>query len=242
MTAASPSTDVPKSPPKVITLVAIVLALSAPLITAFLNSYFAAWFDNNGRVLAGMLSFLAITGLVLLLVRFEPVSALDNTQSVWGRIGFKPVKLRPTLIVLILAFVTLFIVSLAFVVLSRTILPTEIKTSAALKLPLPLLIFVYLAGSISEEILYRGYALERLQRITGNWWISGGITWALFVGFHIPAYPMAHIVGTVAPATVVITLLYIRTRNLTYTTIFHAVLNVPILLAAVLMALLQAGS
>lgn len=242
MTVSSQSVDIPKSSLKPLMLGGVVLALSAPLITWFLNGYFNAWFDNNGRVLAGLLFFWLIVGLILLLTRFE---ARDTEQTrehgFWQGISFKRVKLRESLIVMILGFVTLFVVNLAFVILSRTIFPTEIKTSAALLLPWPLMILAYLTGTITEEILYRGYALERLQRMTGNWWISGGITWALFVGFHIPTYPMAHIVGFVAPAAVVATLVYIWKRNLTYTVMIHGILNLPILLVAILVPLLPTG-
>jgi uncharacterized protein len=213
---------------KPLTLAGIVLALSAPFITGVLNGYFKIWFDNNGRVLAGLVSFWVIVGIVLLLAR------LDGQG-----IGFKRVKLRETLIVLIIGFITLFCLNVAYVILARTIFPTEVRTSPVLTLPLPLVILAYLTGVFAEEILYRGYALERLQQITGNWWISGGITGALFVGFHIPAYPMAHIVGYVAPAAVVLTLIYIWKRNLSYTVMFHGVLNLPILLAALLIPLVR---
>jgi len=43
-----------------------------------------------------------------------------------------------------------------------------------------LLISVLTVG-ITEEILFRGYPLERLQEITGNKWISGFISLIFFV-------------------------------------------------------------
>jgi uncharacterized protein len=236
---ASPSLDSVSASWKPLRVASIILALAAPLITWMLDGPFDTWFDRNGSVLAGLLTFWAIVGLVLWLMRQETPASTD--QSVWQQIGLRRVRLRETLIVLIIGFVTLGLANVAFVVLSRTIFPTEINTSSVLTLPLPLVILAYLTGTIAEEILYRGYALERLQRMTGNWWISGGLTWALFVGFHVPAYPLAHIVGYVAPATVVITLVYIWKRNLAYTILIHGVLNLPILLAALLLPLLPAG-
>jgi uncharacterized protein len=236
---ASPSLDSVSASWKPLRVASIILALAAPLITWMLDGPFDTWFDRNGSVLAGLLTFWAIVGLVLWLMRQETPASTD--QSVWQQIGLRRVRLRETLIVLIIGFVTLGLANVAFVVLSRTIFPTEINTSPVLTLPLPLVILAYLTGTIAEEILYRGYALERLQRMTGNWWISGGLTWALFVGFHVPAYPLAHIVGYVAPATVVITLVYIWKRNLAYTILIHGVLNLPILLAALLLPLLPAG-
>lgn len=238
MSVASQSVAAPKSLPKILILGGILLALSAPLITWILDGYFRLWFDRDGKVLAGLVAFWVIIGVVLLLIRLE----YRNTNvSVWHLISFKRVKLRESLVILIIGFVTLFFANVAFVILARTIFPTEIRTSPALALPLPLVILAYLTGVIGEEILYRGYALEQLQRITGKWWISGGITGLLFIGFHIPAYPMAHIIGFVLPSTVVLTLVYIWKRSLTYTIMIHGVLNLPILMAAILLPLLSQG-
>jgi membrane protease YdiL (CAAX protease family) len=235
MAASSHPIEAPRSAAKPLALVGIVLALAAPLITWFLNGYFAAWFDNNGRVLAGLVSFWVIVAVVLLISRTD--AKVSAERNLWQSLNLKRVKLRETLVVMIIGFVTLFVANLAYVVLARTIFPTDVKTSAALTLPLPLVFLAWLTGALGEEILYRGYALERLQRITGNWWVSGGVTWALFVGFHIPAYPMAHIVGFVAPSALALTLVYIWKRNLTYTVLIHGILDLPILLAAILIPL-----
>ncbi len=221
------------------TLVVIVLALSTPLIAAVLNGYFAAWFDNNGRVMAGLLFYWLFTAIISLLLIYKKAEPAGGT--VWKTIGLQRIKLRESLIVLIIGFVTLFLVNLAYVILARTIFPTEVRTSPALALPLPLVLLAFITGSITEEILYRGFALERLQRMTGNWWISGGITGALFVFFHVPAYPMAHIVGYIIPATIIITLLYRWKRNLSYCIMFHLVMNSPILLGALVMGLLSSA-
>lgn len=39
-------------------------------------------------------------------------------------------------------------------------------------------------AGISEEVLYRGYAIERLQAITGSKWVAAGVSLVLFAGFH----------------------------------------------------------
>ncbi|MBX3085777.1 MAG: CPBP family intramembrane metalloprotease [Anaerolineae bacterium] len=240
MTATSHPAPTPQRTIKPFTVGIIVLALSAPLITAFLDGYFDRWFDYNGSVLAGLTSFWLIVALVVWLSRLDtPPAASDARRSWWQTFNFKRPKLRESLIVLIIAFVTLGLANVAFVILARTVLPTEIKVSRAVSLPLPLVILAFLTGAIAEEILYRGYALERLHAMTGNWWLSGIVTGAIFAGFHFPAYPLAHIFGYILPSTIVLTLIYIWKRNLTYTVMFHAVLNLPILLGALLLPLLS---
>lgn len=39
-------------------------------------------------------------------------------------------------------------------------------------------------AGISEEVLYRGFAIERLQSITGSKWLAAGISLVLFAAFH----------------------------------------------------------
>src|SRR5215475_9056810 len=129
MALASQADSTPKAKLRPLTLAGVVLALAAPLITWILDGYFRQWFDYNGKVLAGLVSFWAIVAVVLLLMRFEEGRAAG--LSLWQDIGFKRPKLRESLIVLIIGFVTLGLVNVAFVVLSRTIFPTEIKVSPA---------------------------------------------------------------------------------------------------------------
>jgi membrane protease YdiL (CAAX protease family) len=231
MTTSTQTIPKPKAP--LLTLFGIGLALATPLITWFLDGYYRIWFDRNGKVLAGALSFWVIVGLILLLIRYDEGQPLRS-------IGIKRLKnWQEGVIALIIDFVTLGCANVAFVLLARTIFPTNLTGRQVFNFPLPLVILLFLTGSVVEEILYRGYALERLQALTGNWWLSGGVTWALFVAFHVPAYPMAHIVGYVAPAALVATLAYIWKRNLLFTIIIHGCLNLPIVLAAILAPLVQ---
>ena len=215
----------------------IVLALAAPLITAFLDGYFKVWFDYTGKVFAGAISFWVIAAAIMVIIR---CTETDSWRGVWRSLGFRRVKLRTSLIVLILSFVTLFVVNLFFVLLSTYVFDMDISfTRERLRvLPIPLVFLLYLTGIFVEEILYRGYALQRLYNLTGNWTVAGLICGAIFVGFHIPAYPPAHILGVVIPATLAITYLYIRLRNTSYTVMMHGVMNIVIVIAYVILPLL----
>jgi membrane protease YdiL (CAAX protease family) len=232
--------DMPHSSMKSGGWVGILTALSAPFVTWFLDRYYKAWFGREGAVLSGLLTYWAIFGVVLLLARIGASSVVGETlpSTVWGWIGFKRIKLRTTLIVLIVSFVMLLIGNIGFVVLAKTIFPTSVATSSALTLPTLLVVAVYLTAIFVEEFLFRRIALEWTQQIVGNWWVSGGISVVLFVLGHVPAYPMALILGFVVPSSLAATVLYARTRNLSYSVIMHAVLDLPILLAALVIALM----
>lgn len=49
---------------------------------------------------------------------------------------------------------------------------------------LPVTLLAVTRAGISEEVLYRGFALERLQTMTGSKWIAAGVTLVLFAAFH----------------------------------------------------------
>lgn len=215
----------------------IVLALAAPLITGVLDGYFKQWFDYTGKVFAGVVSFWAITAAIMVIIRYTEA---DSWGGVWRSLGFRRVTLRTSLIVLILSFVTLFVVNLFFVLLSTYVFKMDISfTRERLRvLPIPLVVLLYLTGIFVEEILYRGYALQRIYNLTGNWTIAGFICGVLFVGFHVPAYPPAHILGVIIPATFIITVLYIRLRNTSYTVMMHGVMNIVLIIAYVILPLL----
>ena len=49
---------------------------------------------------------------------------------------------------------------------------------------IPVTMLTVMRAGIAEEILYRGFAIERLQALTGNKWIAAGVPLVLFAGFH----------------------------------------------------------
>ena len=96
-----------------------------------------------------------------------------------------------------------------------------------------LLVSVITAG-VTEEILFRGYPLERLQEITGNKWISGFISLVFFVAIHATGWNIAHIFGVVIPLGIMLTGLYFWQRNLLFVMIVHVVIDLPLVFIALL--------
>ena len=71
----------------------------------------------------------------------------------------------------------------------------------ALSRSLPVTSLAVMRAGISEEVLYRGYAIERLQSLTGSKWIAAGISLVLFAAFHfrqgLPGVVIAFVLGAV---------------------------------------------
>ena len=55
---------------------------------------------------------------------------------------------------------------------------------AGISRALPVTTLAVIRAGISEEVLYRGYAIERLQWLTGSKWVAAAISLLLFAGFH----------------------------------------------------------
>jgi membrane protease YdiL (CAAX protease family) len=56
------------------------------------------------------------------------------------------------------------------------------------RLPVWSLAVAVIIGGIAEEILYRGYALERLTALLGNGWLAGALVVAFFGAAHVPLW------------------------------------------------------
>lgn len=66
---------------------------------------------------------------------------------------------------------------------------------------------------VVEEILYRGYPIERLLEYTDSPLVAGGVTWGVFTLAHVPRWPLGNLVQTALVAGV-LTLVYLRRRSL----------------------------
>lgn len=66
---------------------------------------------------------------------------------------------------------------------------------------------------IVEEILFRGYPIERLAAHTGSPLAAGGLTWGVFTVAHAAVWPVGNLLQVAAVAAV-LTAVYLRRRTL----------------------------
>lgn len=73
------------------------------------------------------------------------------------------------------------------------------------------------AGAVTtgvvEEVLYRGYAIERLIEFSGTPAVAGGISWGAFTIAHAAVWPVGNLVQ-IAAVSGVFTAVYLRRRTL----------------------------
>jgi membrane protease YdiL (CAAX protease family) len=83
---------------------------------------------------------------------------------------------------------------------------------------------VVLTAGITEEILFRGYPIERLLDMTGNLWLAAAIPLAVFVLAHLGTWSLGHLVGVLFGG-LVLTALYLWQRDLIACIIAHTLID-----------------
>ena len=119
-------------------------------------------------------------------------------------------------------------------VLAGTLLPSKPTGSieAATQIPWWLMLLSVLTAGVTEEILFRGYPLERLFEMTGSKLFSSFISLAFFTAIHAAAWNLAHLVGVVMPLGVILIILYWWRRNVIMVMIVHVIVNLPLVFMA----------
>lgn len=213
------------------TLIGLFLSLVFPLIYALFISpvFIKPMVDEPFLTLInfGVLWILAL-GMMLFTVKIE--------KSPLTTIGWKPLAWKWAFIAIGLGILLSLLVPVLTLLLSTLIPPSTTGTVAQVTSDFPwwiLLLSVITAG-VTEEILFRGYALERLITSTGNKWVSALISLVFFVVMHAAGWNVAHIIGVVIPLGMILTGLYLWRRNLPFLMIIHVVIDLPLVFIALL--------
>lgn len=101
-----------------------------------------------------------------------------------------------------------------------------------INLPIPVIIALILTTSITEEILFRGYPVERLRELTGRTWIAVSFSFILFLLPHIRFFGV-HWLLYHGFGTVLLYILYVWRRNLWACILMHFLSNAPLLIPAI---------
>ena len=93
---------------------------------------------------------------------------------------------------------------------------------------LALAIVIVAAG---EEWLYRGYAIERLEALTGDAWLAGAVSLIAFGLVHLPLWGVGVSLTTLVSGGIA-TALYIATRDISFLMLAHVLTDLYGFLAA----------
>ena len=100
--------------------------------------------------------------------------------------------------------------------------------------PVAVLTLGVITAAVTEEVLFRGYALERLQELTGRWPLAGFISVGVFTLIHLPGWGAAHALGVALPLGAALTALYVWKRNLLLVMVVHLLIDAPLIVFALI--------
>lgn len=107
--------------------------------------------------------------------------------------------------------------------------------AALAAMPLWTRLLTLVTAGVCEEVLYRGYPINRLQALTGSRIVAVILPGLVFVALHAPSWGVAHLLY-VSVVTVIMTVLFLWRKDLWSNIIAHIVTDaVPLLLMPLMM-------
>lgn len=129
-------------------------------------------------------------------------------------IGFRRPGLLDLVCALAAAIVMVFGIALIVVLLLPALhLSISKQLATVLQAPLWFRVIQVSRAAVIEEIMFRGYGMERLRESTGSQLIAALITWVLFTAAHVSFWGVGQVI-IAAFGGAVLTFLYVWRRNL----------------------------
>jgi uncharacterized protein len=197
------------------TSVGLFLALFGPAMLAILIEQHFATQPSLSRSLIAQLVLAAICGCVLLIV-------LCGERQTLSSVGIRPLHWRSIAwgsgfaVFLIWIYSPLLALAMAFAQI-----PWFTEGLARLSAyPIWYLMLAAIIGGTAEEFLYRGYSIERLASMTGNYWVAGLISVLVFGLAHVPLWGWSAALTTVISGAIA-TAFYVWRRDLLANIVAH---------------------
>jgi membrane protease YdiL (CAAX protease family) len=211
-----------KSQLKYTTPVVLCLSLGAPLLMGYIISPFLIPLVGQSVFLViNEIYFWAMAFMVLIIVLFWERQSLRS-------IGFRRLTVKECLLALFLS-ILLFVLIPALVIFTKRAIGIQTKTmdvvAAFASYPIWWRTLLAARAGFVEEILYRGYTIERLSYLTGRIWPGALIGLIIHTVLHLPFLGLGHTIVVVFPVSAILTGLYVWKRNLTLNITVHFLID-----------------
>lgn len=223
-----PSETIKSTPNPLFTWIGLAIALLGyPILSILINRFLKQ--GSTSYTVAGFIaSWLLCANLLLVVLRGE--------KQPLASIGFATMHWKQILLAIGIGIVLSLTVPL-LTMLTAQIIPATEKGSitAVTESASPwLLLGSVLTAGITEEILYRGFPIERLTTLTGSTWLAVVIAVIAFVLPHLTSWNLAHVVGVVLPLGIILSLFYLWKGSLIFNMIVHIMVNLPLVFIALM--------
>ena len=194
------------------TSVGLFVALVVPFLGYAVGRLIFGVAQSDARVVSGLvIHWVTLAGLIAVIVFWERLPLAS--------IGLRPVRWW-TIPAGLLAGVAITFLSGVLVTAFRFGSDTHYAVYLQ-SLPFILRLALVVTAGVFEEVLYRGYAIERLTTIWHTKWAAALVTVAFFILAHLPVIGFAYL-PPVAVVSVFVTLLYLWKRDLILNMVAHA--------------------
>lgn len=200
------------------TTVGLLVALAGPPALVIAADYVFGRSRGIGLQVVLQMIFCAMVGVVVwVVIRWE---RLDLSSIGWKRpdwITLASGLLLAAFLVYVMPLVTRPLMS------ALQLGGFEAGVSRLELLPGWFRLLLALTGGVAEEVLYRGYAVERLETITRSCWAGAVLAAVAFGLAHIPSWGAGPALGADLPFGIAMTLFYLWRRDLLANCLAHCV-------------------
>lgn len=209
--------------PKPILLLGVAIAIIGNALFAF------SQLQPDASIPARLLREATIWGLLALVLFY----ALRVEKLPAATLGLRGFGWNATILPGLAAGVLLCIVAAAVVAIARTVFHIGADNhlvSMLAGMPWWMLVLLSLRAGVTEELLFRAYLLDRLERLSGRRWIGVAGSIALFTAMHFGGWQAGQLI-LVALAGTLFTALYLWKRNIMICVIAHTIVDLAAALA-----------
>jgi membrane protease YdiL (CAAX protease family) len=205
------------------TITGLLLALLSLPVIGMLTSNF----PEQTRAIWGLALTWIAAIVLLILIKYGEGRPFTS-------VGFSPITIKEGLLAIGIGIVLSISVPL-LTLLASQLLPSATDGSildATVQNSWQMLLLGVLTAGITEEIIFRGYLIERLDELTGRPFIAVGVSVLAFTLPHILNLNNTHVVGVVLPLGLILSWLYLSKRNIIFNMIVHIVIDLPLVFIA----------
>ncbi len=199
---------------RLLAIIGILLTLGFPALPV---SEWENEFANVGHLIGYEIIWSTVVALVLLYVLLVEGRPLKS-------IGMRAPRVRDILLGIAAGVVIVAGLALIYYVLFPLLHVSESQENQQMNqlitTPLWWRFISVVRAAVAEEVLFRGYAIERLQELTGSVKIAATVSCAIFALEHVGQYGWTHLL-IAGFAGAILTALYLWRRNLSGPMIAH---------------------
>ena len=199
----------------VLTIIGIVITLGVPALPL---SRWENEFAGVGHLVGYEIIWWALVAFVLLYVRLVERRPLSS-------IGFRPPGISGLLLGILAGVITLAgLAAIYFVLFPALHVNENQQMNQLIATPFWWRFISVIRAAVGEEVLFRGYAIERTQELTGSLTAASILSCAVFALEHVGQWGWGHLL-IAGFGGAMLTLLYLWRRNLWVNIIAHFIVD-----------------